>query len=200
MGSINIAGRVLSRTGLAMVFVGLLAVPASSQSEQSVVKAMRSIEAAWRSALREKRWLVSRCAQGTYSMIRFSATAVILRVDVERTASLMSRYRGIIEISASLETNSQSPRANGFTSEVALGPRRVVCFRSMDEARAAVGPGDIGPFNVGLVYRMQAEYGIEGNRLVLRSGNAVFVNAVGRTLVNVENAQGWAKVVAAPLR
>src|SRR5690349_16014665 len=85
-----------------------------AQDEAKLIAAMRTIERDWRDAIAQQRPYISKCAEGTWSLIRFAPGGLVVSMDLRRTDSVISPYRGIVRFRSALESNSYSPRATGF--------------------------------------------------------------------------------------
>jgi hypothetical protein len=169
--------------------------PAWAQSDRDAANVMRAVANDWRGAISEGRWLVTHCADNTFALERFDKGTAV-GVDAQHSTSVMSPYVGTIELTGSLETNSESPRANGPKLDVKpLSPPQIVCFRTLEEARAATSPTDISPRGNGESFTMRAIYAISPDGARLTGGDQFYANVLGGPLLLAENAKAWSQVI-----
>lgn len=171
-----------------------VACPAAS-AEAPAVAAMKAIQTAWKSAATSGRPLLSKCANGAWSLNRLAADTII-SMDVRQTSSIVDPLQGIITIYGNLETNARSPNADGFMSEL-IGQPGMACFKTKSTAQAHVLAEDWKPVNGSAApFEMRLYYKFTGTGAVLVDGDTFFINALSEELLSADNQPRWSDAIA----
>lgn len=169
-----------------------------AQSDAEILKAMRGVEKNWRIAIERQQPFLMRCAENTWSMVRIVRGGMV-SMDLLRTNSLVSPFRGVIRIEAGLESNGRSPRANGFYNEYAKPPSQA-CFSTSEQAKEATQPDDWEKYNDRKLNEMISYYDVVDGVVQLVGGNDMFRNAVGDRIALPQNYADWKNVLVQSVR
>ena len=159
------------------VFLFQSSSPAYSDETQKLVTSIKQIASSWRKLAENQTILLSRCANNTFRALRLSKETVV-NYDVRRTQSIVNPYIGIITLNTIQQDNADSPKANGFLMDYTSQPARVVCFKSIAEAKADTNFTSSFGRN-----EYVAIYHYKNGQFVLSSGNEVFQNAFLKQLL-----------------
>jgi hypothetical protein len=124
-------------------------------------------------------------------------------IDLRRSRSLINPYTGIVVLSGPMETNARGPRANGWLDNTLVTePARIACYRPPEEALAATGPGDMLPYNGGIVSDRRIVYAISTDAVTFDHANEPYINPYDRTdgRSQPENVSAWGTVLQRSLR
>ena len=161
-------------------------------NDAAIADAMRQIGTRWTAAVKNGQWWESKCINNTVSLDRLAPTDRV-SFDVRKTDSLLNPYIGIVSIDGIVESNDNSPQADGT---FAVGPfRRLICFKTAAEAKNHLSPSDISPVLGGTVYHLEAYYHFDGSGVTLAGGNQVFENLVLGGISLPSNIGTWADLL-----
>ena len=126
-------------------------------NEAALVESVKRLGANWERILKSQTVVLLECDGGGFVGVRARAGTHVVGIDLQRTNSLMSPYRGIVEISGAFETNDS--KQNG------------ACHSSPSAAKLANGW-----WGLNLSFDMRLTYDLENDSFKISGGNELFMN------------------------
>lgn len=171
----------------------------AEQDEDKIISTMKNIEQDWIRVFKNKKAYLFKCREDTWQLVRF-LWGDSVTIDVLKTQSIISPYRGVIKFRGQLEVNGSSKKANGFINEF-LG-NNFNCFKTTIEALQTNEPNDWGPYTQdypSIVYDFTIYYDVQKSMIQISGGNDVFINAVGKYISLPENYKEWSYLLSRPI-
>lgn len=183
----------ISMSPIAWLTLFLLATHASAvaaQTDSNAAAAIGQVAQSWEQAAHEHRVWVRPCGKGTWMAARIVKAEVSF--DVQRTQSVLRPYVGMMSIAAVTASNGHSSKANGLPDPVQK--RRMICFKTQDEARAATADADFESTGIPIQWHLIYEVGASEARFA--RGDFVFTQQFGGSPAD---QPGWEAVATHPI-
>jgi hypothetical protein len=146
----------------------------ASDQQQLLINGMKNLGERWQEILSQSEKFVSRCQSGGYRVTRAKPGTRLVGVDLQKTASLMNPYIGIIEIRGEFQGHYD-------------------CFGSIDEI-----PSEIEWAGNDMDYRFRINYVFDSGYLVMNGGNQQFVNNFTKRGAPL-NSENWKSILKCPI-